>query len=79
MVFVFQYVLPKFYSGQVKRLLYVDTDILFFTPVDFIWEHFYKFNSTQIAALSPEHEQPWQGWYNRFARHPYYGKMGRWL
>nr|CAD7412338.1 unnamed protein product [Timema cristinae] len=33
-------------------------------------------NSTQIAALTPEHEDPNTGWYNRFARHPYYGKLG---
>nr|XP_042120530.1 glucoside xylosyltransferase 1 isoform X2 [Peromyscus maniculatus bairdii] len=35
-----------------------------------------KFNSTQIAAMAPEHEEPRIGWYNRFARHPYYGKTG---
>lgn len=33
-------------------------------------------NSSQIAALAPEHEDPNVGWYNRFARHPYYGKLG---
>jgi UDP-xylose:glucoside alpha-1,3-xylosyltransferase len=26
--------------------------------------------------LAPEHEEEFQGWYNRFARHPYYGKLG---
>lgn len=33
-------------------------------------------NSSQLAALSPEHEDPNTGWYNRFAKHPYYGKLG---
>ena len=26
--------------------------------------------------MTPEHEDPAMGWYNRFARHPYYGAMG---
>uniref|UniRef100_A0A3P8N7F9 Glucoside xylosyltransferase 1 n=1 Tax=Astatotilapia calliptera TaxID=8154 RepID=A0A3P8N7F9_ASTCA len=35
-----------------------------------------EFNSRQLAAMAPEHEEPRIGWYNRFARHPYYGKTG---
>lgn len=54
----------------------MDTDVLFLSPVDEIWEHFDKMNSTQLAALSPEHEDRNTGWYNRFARHPYYGELG---
>ncbi|XP_053111504.1 glucoside xylosyltransferase 1 isoform X3 [Hemicordylus capensis] len=61
---------------NVDSLLYVDTDILFLRPVDDIWSFLEKFNSTQIAAMAPEHEEPRIGWYNRFARHPYYGKTG---
>ncbi|XP_011884818.1 PREDICTED: glucoside xylosyltransferase 1 isoform X3 [Cercocebus atys] len=61
---------------EVDSLLYVDTDILFLRPVDTIWSLLKKFNSTQIAAMAPEHEEPRIGWYNRFARHPYYGKTG---
>lgn len=34
-------------------------------------------NSSQMAAVAPEHEDPNVGWYNRFARHPYYGKLGK--
>ncbi|KAI8505422.1 Glucoside xylosyltransferase 2 [Branchiostoma belcheri] len=33
-------------------------------------------HSTQLAALAPEHEVKSIGWYNRFARHPYYGETG---
>ncbi|XP_062990066.1 glucoside xylosyltransferase 1 isoform X2 [Elgaria multicarinata webbii] len=62
--------------SDVDSLLYVDTDILFLRPVDDIWSFLKKFNSTQIAAMAPEHEEPRIGWYNRFARHPYYGKTG---
>ncbi|XP_030072900.1 glucoside xylosyltransferase 1 isoform X1 [Microcaecilia unicolor] len=61
---------------DVDSLLYVDTDILFLRPVDDIWDFLRDFNSTQIAAMAPEHEEPRIGWYNRFARHPYYGKTG---
>lgn len=61
---------------NVDSLLYVDTDILFLRPVDDIWSFLRKFNSTQIAAMAPEHEEPRIGWYNRFARHPYYGLTG---
>jgi UDP-xylose:glucoside alpha-1,3-xylosyltransferase len=54
----------------------MDTDTLFLTPVEIIWSYFYKMNSSQMAALAPEHEDPNVGWYNRFAKHPYYGKLG---
>ncbi|XP_072856572.2 glucoside xylosyltransferase 1 isoform X2 [Pogona vitticeps] len=62
--------------SDVDSLLYVDTDILFLRPVDDIWSFLKKFNSSQIAAMAPEHEEPRIGWYNRFARHPYYGNTG---
>lgn len=61
---------------DVDSILYVDTDILFLSPVDKIWSFFSKFNSTQLAAVSTEHDDPAIGWYNRFARHPFYGEMG---
>ncbi|XP_076863298.1 glucoside xylosyltransferase 1 isoform X2 [Brachyhypopomus gauderio] len=62
--------------GEVDSLLYVDTDILFLQPVEEIWNFLSQFNSTHMAAMAPEHEEPRIGWYNRFARHPYYGKTG---
>lgn len=61
---------------DVDSLLYVDTDILFLQPVEDIWALLSQFNSSQLAAMAPEHEEPRIGWYNRFARHPYYGKTG---
>ncbi|XP_041650529.1 glucoside xylosyltransferase 1-like isoform X2 [Cheilinus undulatus] len=61
---------------EVDSLLYVDTDILFLQPVEVIWSLLSQFNSSQLAAMAPEHEEPRIGWYNRFARHPYYGKTG---
>ncbi|CAG9759993.1 unnamed protein product [Ceutorhynchus assimilis] len=67
--------LPDILPG-VDSLLYMDTDTLFLTPVESIWEYFNKFNRSQMAALAPEHEDSNIGWYNRFAKHPYYGKLG---
>ncbi|CAF1085840.1 unnamed protein product [Adineta ricciae] len=61
---------------NIDSVIYVDTDTLFLSNVRNLWRFFRKFNSTQLAALSPEHEDPSMGWYNRFARHPYYGSMG---
>jgi UDP-xylose:glucoside alpha-1,3-xylosyltransferase len=53
---------------DVDSLLYVDTDILFLRGLEEIWRFFEDFNSTQLAALAPEHEDAAIGWYNRFAR-----------
>lgn len=61
---------------HIDSVLYVDTDTLFLSPVSDIWNFFSKFNSTQIAGLSPEHEDRNVGWYNRFAKHPFYGPLG---
>ncbi|KAK7892148.1 hypothetical protein WMY93_024111 [Mugilogobius chulae] len=61
---------------DVDSLLYVDTDILFLQPVEDLWTLLSHFNSSQLAAVAPEHEEPRIGWYNRFARHPYYGRTG---
>ncbi|XP_035215105.1 glucoside xylosyltransferase 1-like isoform X1 [Stegodyphus dumicola] len=61
---------------HIDSLLYVDTDVLFLRPVEELWEHFYKMNSSHIAALCPEHEDFATGWYNRFARHPFYEPLG---
>nr|CAG4646396.1 EOG090X097L [Macrothrix elegans] len=61
---------------EVDSVLYVDTDTVFLAPPSAVWEHFSHFNSSQMAALSPEHEDRAIGWYNRFARHPYYGDLG---
>ncbi|KAG9346913.1 hypothetical protein JZ751_005840 [Albula glossodonta] len=61
---------------EVDSLLYVDTDILFLRPVEDVWAFLSHFNSTQMAAMAPEHEDPRIAWYSRFARHPYHGKTG---
>lgn len=61
---------------DVDSLIYVDSDIVFLQPVDALWAFLTAFNSTQLAAMAPEHEEPRIAWYNRFARHPYYGRTG---
>ena len=54
----------------------MDTDTVFLTSPLRVWEHFSKMNDVQMAAVAPEHEDFSTGWYNRFARHPYYGNLG---
>lgn len=61
---------------EVDSLLYVDTDVVFLRPVDDIWRLLRQFNSSQLAAMAPEHEIPRMGWYSRFAQHPFYGPAG---
>lgn len=61
---------------DVDSIVYVDSDILFLQPVDRLWAFLSQFDSTQLAAMAPEHEEPRIAWYSRFARHPFYGKTG---
>lgn len=65
---------------EVDSPLYADTDSLFtffFNPhVDDIWSLLKEFNSTQVAAMAPEHEEPRIGRYSLFATHLYCGKAG---
>lgn len=61
---------------DIDAILYMDADTLFLTGAEAVWSHFNRMNSSQLAALAPEHEDPNVAWYNRFARHPYYGKLG---
>ena len=61
---------------NVDSILYVDTDVLILRPVEEMWNFFKEFNKTQVAGLAPEAEVAAIGWYNRFARHPYYGPLG---
>ncbi|XP_058454950.1 glucoside xylosyltransferase 2-like [Malaya genurostris] len=62
--------------ANIDSVLYVDTDIIFLSPVHELWSKFHKFNSSQFAGLAPEQEYREAGWYNRFAQHPYYGELG---
>lgn len=61
---------------DIDSIVYVDSDILFLQPVDRLWAFLSQFNSSQLAAMAPEHEEPRIAWYNRFARHPFYGRTG---
>ncbi|XP_052674405.1 glucoside xylosyltransferase 2-like [Crassostrea angulata] len=61
---------------NVDSLLYVDTDVLFLSPLEKIWSHFSRFNSSQVIAMAPDNEVRHTAWYNRFAKHPYYGELG---
>ncbi|KOB64239.1 putative GLT8D3 protein, partial [Operophtera brumata] len=57
-------------------MIYVDIDTLFLGPVEELWAHFSRFNSSQISAMALEDDNPNVSWYPRFASHPFYGKYG---
>jgi len=61
---------------DITHILYVDSDILFLSSPHVIFEQFHHFNSSQLAAMSPEAETETISWYKRFARHPFYGNGG---
>ncbi|KAG7240726.1 hypothetical protein INR49_026615, partial [Caranx melampygus] len=47
---------------DVDSIVYVDSDILFLQPVDQLWAFLSRFNSSQLAAMAPEHEEPRIAW-----------------
>ena len=57
-------------------IIYLDTDVLVFTPITQIWSFFNQMNQTQLAAATYESEDYSSNWYYRFARHPYYPPYG---
>ena len=61
---------------SVDSLLYLDGDVLFLSAPEDVWQMLHVMNTSQLAALSPEHQDYSVGWYNRFAKHPYYGNLG---
>lgn len=69
--FYLQSILP-----HIDSVLYVDNDVLFLSPPEEVWDFFKVMNSSQMAAMSPEHEDYAAGWYNRFAKHPFVKPLG---
>ena len=39
--------------SEVEAILYIDIDVIFVGPVEEIWKYFYKFDPSQVSALSP--------------------------
>lgn len=77
--YLFQVYVTFFFQtllSHIDSVLYLDTDTLFLSSASDIWKLFQTFNESQIVGLSPEHEDKNVGWYNRFARHPFYGELG---
>ena len=61
---------------DVDSLLYVDTDIVFLTSPEKMWEHLTKMNSEQMVAAAYEHKNYTTSWYRKHAEYPYYGATG---
>uniref|UniRef100_A0A3Q3K537 Glucoside xylosyltransferase 1 n=1 Tax=Monopterus albus TaxID=43700 RepID=A0A3Q3K537_MONAL len=57
---------------DINLVLYVDSDILFLQPVDHLWAFLAQFNSSQLAAMAPEHEEP----HIAYTPHPFYSRTG---
>ncbi|KAI9562636.1 hypothetical protein GHT06_010090 [Daphnia sinensis] len=61
---------------EVDSVLYVDADAVFLSSPLHIWQQFSKMNEMQMVALGPETQDYATGWYQKFAKHPYYGEFG---
>ncbi|KAK7103400.1 glucoside xylosyltransferase 2-like isoform X1 [Littorina saxatilis] len=61
---------------DVDALVYVDADAVLLSPLDKMWNYFSRFNSTQMLALVPEHEDPTVSWYHQSSKIPYFGPFG---
>ena len=64
--------------SHMEAIMYSDVDILYLRPIDEVWRSIGRFNSTQIASMSPGSEDgaPIPVYNPQFTRHPYYGKYG---
>ena len=61
---------------DIDELLYVDTDTLFLSPVEQLWSHFKRFNSSQLAGLTQNAETPNLDLYCRYHHVPYVPPTG---
>ncbi|CRL07554.1 CLUMA_CG020519, isoform A [Clunio marinus] len=68
--------LPSVLSDVDATILYLDSDTLFLSPPQEIFDYLRHFNSSQIAAMTPESEHKNVAWYPRFSSHPFYGECG---
>ena len=64
---------------EVDSLLYMDTDTIFLTPPERIWQHhFNQMNDSHLVAVSLQNEEDTPGWYHDFSsRIPFYGNSGK--
>ncbi|XP_059608164.1 glucoside xylosyltransferase 2-like [Phlebotomus argentipes] len=67
--------LPSLLS-HIDSVLYIDSDTISMAPVADAWKMFRQFNDSQIVGVTPEHDDSSVGWYNRFAKHPFYEPLG---
>ncbi|KAK3095840.1 hypothetical protein FSP39_019836 [Pinctada imbricata] len=75
------YVVPIYWKTlcrllpDVDSVVYVDTDILFFRPVEELWFMLHNFNKSQVIGIPPEDPHR-TGWYTHVAKHPSYPPTG---
>ena len=61
----------------MDALIYLDTDILFLSPIDELWAQFLQFEASHVAAAAKQREFPNYIDINR--KIPVYGKYGECL
>ena len=61
---------------EIDSVLYMDTDSLFLTSPELVWDFFYQMNSSQIMAMAKVGEIPNVGPYNNKSGLPFYGSTG---
>ncbi|XP_070179370.1 glucoside xylosyltransferase 1-like [Littorina saxatilis] len=61
---------------DVDAVVYLDADALLLSPLDKMWNYFSHFNSTQMLALAPEHEDTTVSWYHQHSQIPFFRPSG---
>eukprot|EP01134_Creolimax_fragrantissima_P008433 CFRG8433T1 len=64
---------------DLEKVIYFDIDIVVLLDIVNVWAEFKKFKPETLQALTVEHirgKHDSFGWYNRHARHPWYGDKG---
>ena len=62
---------------EYDSVLYMDTDSIFLTSPEMIWDYFKQMNSSQIVGMTRVGEIPNAGPYNENYGIPFYGNTGK--
>ena len=60
---------------EFDSVLWVDSDTIFLTSPDKIWDEFNQMNSSQVMAMAKEDETPAGAYHDGYGI-PYYGTTG---
>ncbi|XP_065649424.1 glucoside xylosyltransferase 2 [Hydra vulgaris] len=60
----------------IDSVIYIDTDVLMFKPIEKLWKMISQMNSNQIIGLAQECETKSNCWYNKYSRNTYFKPHG---